>query len=84
MVKRKSVNCEDSPRSFDLMFFVSCNLVTICQVYEDFSVASTISGVDQCRTTGKICRQSPAKSTASPLNGNDFFFERLKMSSKKL
>ena len=72
-LRRKSVNCEDSPRSFDLMFCVSCNLVTICQRYEDFSVASTISGLDPCRTTGRICRQSPAKSTAKPPNGNDFF-----------
>ena len=73
MLRRKSANCEDSPRSFALMFFVSCNLVTICQRYEDFSVASTISGLDPSRTTRKICRQSPAKSTPSPPNGNDFF-----------
>ena len=73
MLRRKSANCENSPRSFALMFCVSCNLVTICQRYEDFSVASTISGLDPCWTTGKICRQSPAKSTAKPPNGNDFF-----------
>ena len=60
-------------RSFALMFCVSCNLVTVCQRYEDFSVASTISGLDPCRTTGKICRQSPAKSTVSTPNGDDFF-----------
>ena len=78
MLRRKSSNCEDSPRSFALMFCVSCNLVTICQRYEDFSVASTISGLDPCRTTGKICRQSPAKSTVSPPNGDDhFLFECL-------
>ena len=77
MLRRKSTNCEDSSRSFDRMFCVSCNPVTICQRYEDFSVASTISGLDPCRTTDKICRQSPAKSTASPPNGNDFFFECL-------
>ena len=71
MLRRKSANCENSPRSFALMFCVSCNLVTICQRYEDFSVASTISGLDPCRTTGKICRQSPAKSTCSPPNGDD-------------
>ena len=47
--------------------------MTICQRYEDFSVASTNSGLDPCRTTGKICRQSPAKSTVSPPNGDDFF-----------
>ena len=73
MPRKESANCEDSPRSFDLMFCVSCNLVTICQRYEDFSVESTISGLDPFRTTGKICRQSPAKSTANPPNGNDFF-----------
>ena len=72
MLRRKSANCEDSPRSFALMFCVNCNLVTICQRYEGFSVASTISGLDPCRTTGKICRQSPAKSTVSPPNGDDF------------
>ena len=73
MLIRKPANCEDSPRSFALMFCVSCNRVTICQRYEDFSVASMISGLDPCRTTGKICRQSPAKSTVSPPNGDDFF-----------
>ena len=67
MLRRKSANCEDSPRSFALMFCVSCNLVAICQRYEDFSVASTISGLDPCRTTGKICR------TVNPPNGDDFF-----------
>ena len=64
-------------RSFALMFCVSCNLVTICQRYEDFSVASTISGLDLCRTIGKICRQSPVKSTVSPPNGDDFFFSNV-------
>ena len=73
MLRRKSANFEDFLRSIDPMFCVSCNLVTICQRYEDFSVTSTISGLDPCRTTGKICRQSPAKSTASPQNCNDFF-----------
>ena len=72
MLRRKSANCEDSPRSFALMFCVSCNHVTICQRYEDFSVASTISGLDPCWTTGKICI-SPAKSTVSPRNGDEFF-----------
>ena len=74
MLRRNFANYEDSPRSFALMFCVSCNLVTICQRCEDFSVAFTISGLDPCRTTGKICRQSPAKSTVSPPNGNGFFF----------
>ena len=75
MLRSKSANCKFSPRSFDLMFcvIVSCNLVTVCQRYEDFSVASTISGLDPRRTTGKIYRQTPAKSTAGPPNGNDFF-----------
>ena len=73
MLRRKSANCADSPRSFALMFSVSCNLVTICQRYEDFSVASTISGLDPCQITGKICCQSLAKSTVSPPNGDDFF-----------
>ena len=77
MLRRKSANCKDSPRSFALIFCVSCNLVTICQRYEDFSVASTISGLAPCWTTGKICRQSPAKSTVSPPNGDVFFFECL-------
>ena len=73
MLRRKLANCEDSPRSFALMFCVSCNLVTICQRYEDFSVASTISGLYPCRTTGKICRQSPAKSTVGPPDGDECF-----------
>ena len=73
MLRRKSANCEDSPRSFALMFCVNCNLVTICQRYEDFSVSSTISGLDPCRTSGKICHQSLAKSTVSQPNGDDFF-----------
>ena len=73
MLRRKSPNCEDSPRSFAIMFCVSCNLVTIFQRYKDFSVASTISGLVPFRTTGKICRQSPTKRTASPPNGDDFF-----------
>ena len=73
MLRRECANCDDSPRSFVLMFCVSCNLLTICQRYRDFSVASTISGLDPYRTTGKICRQSPAKSTVSPPNGDEFF-----------
>ena len=77
MLRKKTANGEDSPRSFALMLCVSCNLVTICQRYGDFSVASTISGLDKCRTTGKICRQSPAKNTVSPLNGDALFFECL-------
>ena len=73
MLRRKSANCEDSPRSFALMFCFSCNLVTICERYEDFSVASTISGLDLCRTIGKICHQSLAKSTVCLPNDDDFF-----------
>ena len=72
MLRRKSANCEDSPRSFALMFCVSCNHVMICQRYEDFSVASTISGLDPCRTTGKICHQFLAKSTVCPPNDDGF------------
>ena len=60
-------------RSFALMFCVSCNLVTVCHRYEDFSVASTISGLNPCQTTGKICRQSPAKSTVGLPNGDECF-----------
>ena len=80
MPSRKSANCEDTPRGFALTFYVGCNLVTICQRYEDFSVASTISGLDLCRTTGKICRQSPAKNTVSPPNADDFLMSCIVLS----
>ena len=73
ILRSKSPYCEDSPRRFALMFCVSCYLVTICQRCEDFNFASTVSGLDPCRPTGKIFRQSPAKSIVSPPNGDAFF-----------
>ena len=73
MLRRKSANCENSPRSFALMFCVGCNLVTICQRYEDFSVASTISGLDPCRTTGT--KQRLKMSSKKLIQGGDFTFQ---------
>ena len=77
------IEARGSPELFlILMFSDNSKFSTVSQIGECFKYASTICGLSPCQMTGRICLQSPAKSTVRPPNRASFSFMVLSTASK--